>query len=301
MPITKDDKLRFGVSALDLTHKDRAQKDEILVDGTVGKLFYKREDDGQIVSFDALDYEKSALSTALRPMMGASSFKSVDTDFIVYYTANIAGKSELLTSKVTDVGLSDYRLNLSANESGFFIRVRGTNTTNAVASFLETIYKDTAVKNAVSIIFTITEHGANDHVRKISVSCKYNELTLVPLSAVDGDAKDFDISIDSVAYPWLHNAYASLSDEQKADLQKLNFENAKFESDTIDIVTFSTLTDASNLVAYNAAASVKLNMIIPVETMVESFRGGSAYDDDASLVISKDEPDHPCLWRKIMD
>lgn len=300
MAITKDDDLRFGTSALHMDKKEYALNDEMLLDGTTGKIYYKRLTDGQIVSSDSLNYEKSTLSTALRPIMGVSSFKSDPTDFVMYYTANITEKSELLNSTAVDVGLSTHRFNVSAKESGFFIRVRGTDSTNSIVSFLETIYEDTAIKNAVSVIVSITEHGKNDFSHRVSVSCKYNELTLVEITPTDAtNATNFDVVIESVAYPWLRNAYQTLTTEQKADIEKMNHGNKKLESDTIDIITFSSNVEASAL--YSSESRIQLNMVIPVETMAASFTGGSAYNDDTSLVVSREEPDHPCVWRKIMD
>ena len=57
--------MRYGISALGLSHKEYAENDELLVEQSSGKMFYKRESDNQIVSFDNEKYSQETLPVAM--------------------------------------------------------------------------------------------------------------------------------------------------------------------------------------------------------------------------------------------
>ena len=55
------DLIRYGISALNAKNHINAVNDELLVEHSSGEMFYKREDDGQIVSYNS-PYKKSFYS-----------------------------------------------------------------------------------------------------------------------------------------------------------------------------------------------------------------------------------------------
>ena len=95
------DEMRYGISALSMEYREEATNDEILLDPQTGKPYYKREEDGQIVSFDDLSYSQNELPLAMNTaiMNQSLSVTTTSTDFVVYNTIDVAGKIDLFNNE----------------------------------------------------------------------------------------------------------------------------------------------------------------------------------------------------------
>jgi hypothetical protein len=286
MASVNDESLRYGISALDLTHKDIAVKDEMLIHNTDGKIHYKRETDGQIVSYDALEYSNQELISA---MNGALTEMNVglnppESDLIAYHVLNIAGKTSILNTVTMEFGYSSTFT--TANIQGFYIRVRGNNKTNAVVSYLESLQKNT---DSVEFTFSITAHGSTNVTKTVTRSGGFNKLLFVEIPDFDvSNIKTYEIQVVSIFYN-LYSTYNKLSTTQKNLLSSFNDLNAKFEADAIDLVTY--VEALSNTVIYSETDDIKLHQAFSVNTMVN--------ETSESIIVSKEKPTRKCLWVKL--
>ena len=92
-----ESELRYGISALDLKHKDYAVNDELMVSGQNGEMFYKRED-GQIVTSPNQTYNKHDLINSINDVfMTHNEVVVSDGDYIVYNTIDVACRMNLIS------------------------------------------------------------------------------------------------------------------------------------------------------------------------------------------------------------
>lgn len=282
---------RYGISALDLKYKSFAVNDELLVRGHDGKIHYKRED-GQVVSYDSIDYNKKTLIDDICEASMGSNIKASNNDFLTYHTIDISAKNDLLSDSEKDLGLNT-EFRVSKKESCLFFRVRGTDVTNSVISYIETMYnmKSSVQKDTVSLTFAIREIGTGV-VRDMTIGGEYNKMIIVPIVPSSEDVKGYNVKLKSIAYPMFKEGYDSFTDEQKERLHDLNEGNSKFESSIIDIAAYTD--DISDPNIYNSEDGVSLKLILTINQVNDIMSSSE------SIIISEEKPTHSCLWGKVL-
>ena len=242
-----DEQLRYGISALDLKYKEYSVKDELLVNGHDGKMFYKRESDGQIVTSDNLEYNKDELISAINDTLSSNEkIPVLPTDYIVYNTIDIAEKNSILSSGISELNLT-HSFPIQKVNSGFFIRIRGNNTTNAIVSKLTNDYKSKHPDDETSSVLikiTISESGT-DYSEEKMIGVDFDTLTFVKLSPSSPNCTRYNVIINSIEYTTIKLAYNSSL--HKNDMINLNYGNinddglCRLEADMIDFIYYGLL------------------------------------------------------------
>ena len=294
--VNLEEKLRYGISALDLLYREHALNDELMVDGSNGKMHYKRENDGQIVSYETNEYNNQTLVNDIQYAVNKNNtdIPTSDDDFIVYNSIDITGKNDALDhAEIVLEKVEEYRV--SKTESAFFVRIRGNRVTNTCMNFVESYYNDVNPTNEIpSVLFTfnVTEEGTGKNI-DITVKANFNELVLVKLTKSSDSVTGFKIKLKSFTFSLLKSAYNNLKSDTKTLLKSLNYGNEKFEASAIDIVTYTD--DISNPKLYNSEAKSKLELIVPVKN------AKLTYLDSEGFIVSSDKPTHKCIWGKIIN
>lgn len=286
-----ENELRYGISALDLKHKDYAVNDELMVSGQNGEMFYKRED-GQIVTSPGQKYNKNDLINSINEVFMTHNEVTVsDGDYIVYNTIDVAGGMNLISSETYTLG-EESTFTTNKPSSGVFIRIRGNSATNSAMSYLQSKYMSShsEVLPVVSVVLDVTELGTGIN-RKISMNTDFDTLDFVnlyPGISPTAECTGYQIKIESVKFPMVESAYNGLSDTEKSLLSELNYGNTRLEADSIDFIYYTS--DVKDPIIYNETDRVKLNYVIPAkETNRDQF------------VISASQPSHKCMWAKVIE
>lgn len=286
-----ESELRYGISALDLKHKDYAVNDELMVSGQNGEMFYKRED-GQIVTSPNQTYNKHDLINSINDVfMTHNEVVVSDGDYIVYNTIDVACRMNLISPE-TYMLKEESTFTSNKPNSGVFIRIRGNSATNSAISYLQSQYmsRHSEILPAVSVVMLVTELGTGIN-RKITINTDFDTLDFVNLYPGVSPAVNctgYQIKIESVKFPMLEVAYNDLSDTEKSLLSELNYGNTKLEADSIDFIYYTS--DVTNPIIYNETDNIKLNYVVPAkDTNKDQF------------VISSTQPSHKCMWAKVIE
>ena len=151
--------MRFGYSGLDMNFRERAAKDEILIDKRTGEMFYKRKDDGKIVGFNrnlfpVYEYlsEVKSLTTTyssyVRPTKNNCT-KYADTHFM---TTNIdlmdfqfeedeGAPQSFLTGGVFRNPYAR-EFSITQEQNGFFVKLVGRDKDQALVAMVNNVYND---------------------------------------------------------------------------------------------------------------------------------------------------------------
>ena len=281
-----ESELRYGISALDLKHRDYAVNDELMVDGRNGGMLYKRLD-GQVV-VPSLPYGRDDLIMAINRVFDTHKEVVVsDSDYLVYNTIIVNEKMNMLSSKKQDVD-GDLTVTSDKLDSCIFVRVRGNSVTNAIASYLSSRAGDIEAAS-VSCVFKITELGTGA-VRQVTVESLFDTLSYCELCEnlePSAGCTGYQIKLETVSFPLLESVYNTLSDTEKSMLSELNYGNEKSEPSEIDLIYYTR--DSKNAKIYNETNNLKLNYVIPA---------GETNRDD--FVISETQPNHKCMWAKVI-
>lgn len=283
--------MRYGISALGLSHKEYAENDELLVEQSSGKMFYKRESDNQIVSFDNEKYSQETLPVAMNTAieLAKTYIKTNVNNFVTYHTIDISEKTDLLDDSEVNLSIGT-KFNVSKDEGAFYIRIHGDTLTNTIMSYLEKSYP--TCNESMEIVFSIEETSTGT-VQEVVVYTKYNLLTLVKIPEVV-DAVSYEVSVVSVRSMIAKSSYTAQSESIKNLLVALNNGNTKFESTTIDIVSY--VSDISSSTIYNTDDNVKLELMLP-STLIDTI---SISSKSEGIVVSEEKPDRKCVWGKIL-
>lgn len=285
-----ENKLRYGISALDLKYKEYSDNDELMVNGPNGKMYYKRED-GQIVSYDNLEYNKQSLVLALNGAIASSDIKihPSENDYIIYHTIDISGKNDILSDTATEFNFES-SFSISKSVKAFFIRVRGNNNTNSVVSFIESFMND---EESVKFTFTIKAIGDTENSVDVESGGMFNDLLLVKIPDINVEnITRYEVKIKSIKFN-VKPTYNNLVDLQKELIDVVNNNNVKFEADGIDVISY--LDDMSLAIIVSDVDKIKLFSIYTVYDI------NSEKIETEPVVISKELPDHKCLWVKIKE
>lgn len=283
--------LRYGISALDLKHREFAVNDELMVNGKNGEMFYKRED-GQIVTAPNQLYDKKDLINSINDVFMTHNEVTVSNgDCIVYNTIDVSGGINIISDEKYTLN-EDSTFTSDKPDSGVFIRIRGNAATNSIVSYLKSRYESNHPEAlpAVSIVLNINEIGTGTE-KKITINTDFDTLGFASLYsgiAPSSGCTGYQIKIESISFPEIAAAYGELSDTEKSLLSELNYGNTNLEADSIDIIYYTR--DTKNPIIYNKSDNIRLNYVIPAkETNRDQF------------VVSATQPSHKCMWAKIIE
>ena len=280
-----NDDLRYGISALATEYRDIAEPDELLVHMKDGKMFYKRVD-GQIVTAIHNYDRKSLLNDILET---DASIDLPNNTYVSYHTLDISGTNDFSQVNPMNLNIEEIEFKVPMGMHGFFVRIRGNEITNSAVNLIKAIYSTIGPYDKDPEVALVIGLSTFDTDSEITIPCNFNTLTYIPFE----NDEEYTIRIKAISYPKINSALNMLTDEQKAALIQMNMNNEKFESAIIDMVTF--VTDVATLPIYKDEGKVSMQMLFPIETLVnESHTSGSA----GGIVFSNEAPDYPCLWAK---
>lgn len=313
---TLTDSVRYGTSALDIQYKEHALKDELLVQTSDGRIFYKRDGDGQIVTASNGDYNEDTLFNAIRAVNPSFlTNNKIRDEYVIYNTIDISKKMSLLeTNKVNFNFKESTNFRLSKNTDGFFIRIRGNDSTNSIVNILEKSYTPTDDSDddkfiTLELSLSYSESSSSDDqsssngpiiiVRPLPITyeislpikLKFNELTyvqnplvndytsLIRIKSVTFKNDDTEVSYNSL--------YDQMTDKNKTIIGDLNYNNSKLEPTCIDIVSCSdTITD----LYCDETDKVKTVLISSVK------ESQTKYVDSNGIRLDDKRPYQSCLW-----
>lgn len=290
-------KVRYGTSALDLSYKAHAVKDELLIEGNTGKTLYKRPDDGHIVAFDDVDYTAETMSNDMASAIyDTSHIVTASDDYIVYYKMDIRKQTDILMN-TTDIQLTNvHTFRVSGKEKGLFIRVRTSVNTNSVVRYLEELY---SIKNSDSVtkhvILTLEVSEYNETENAVNIiyeNVNLNTLAFIPLTTQLTDTSYFMVKIKSIKFPYLAGVYDSLTNETKELIKEINYGNSKLECTDIDVITY--IDDMSVDGVLSNPNDTKMVLMVPMKESSTSLKNGG-------IIVSKTKPTYECVWGKILN
>ena len=266
----KTNEMRYGISALSMEYKEQATNDELLLDPNTGKPYYKREDDGQIVSFDDLSYSQSELPMAISTALINQSLdvNTVPTDFVAYNTIDVASKVDLFKTEVTELSLDTEFIN-SSTEAIMYVRVYGDVQTNAIMSYLDEAYNKKMAElpedertSLVEVTLSIT---SGESTTDVTVNCKFNTLIAIPLNSYGEDT--YKVKIKSIKSNISEEVFNELASDKQEIIKSFNNGNEKLEITNIDVVSYISDTNQTQLYDTNG---VKLKYILPMTVVTNA-------------------------------
>lgn len=286
----ESEEMRYGISALSTKYKDVAEPDELLVREKDGKMFYKRED-GQIVTASQCYDRKSLISDVLAS--GIDVYNKDSSLYMAYHTVDITGKTNLLNTINTDlVFKGNTSFSLPTGKESFCIRIHGSDIVDTIADFTKLMYEKKHPEDTdpdLTITLRVTKNGSTNIME---LSCKFNKLMYINLG--EGACS---VEVTNIRCQKLAKAFNSLTGSQRTAMYEFNVGNRAFEATTIDVVTF--IKNINDTPIYTTNGEVQLQMLIPVEALIEeSYSTGGT---SSEIILSKEQPDRPCIWGKLTD
>ena len=289
------DLIRYGISALNAKNHINAVNDELLVEHSSGEMFYKRDDDGQIVSYNANDYSNRELQDVISASIILNPINFDINDYMIYHVIDISGTNHMLdTSPITFD--NPYNFIVSKKEACCFFRIHGTNRTNALISILESRLNQN--KNTIRLIIRVTDtlseeipDESNNHV----IECNFNKLNAIYLNnfiSTDSLIGDYKVSIQSIEFINLFDSYNLLTEGEKNAFDEFNMHNNKLEAAKIDFISFISTT--SNILPYADNGRLILHSIIKNSDIEIAALSGN------TVIVSENQPNRPCIWAKII-
>lgn len=310
MPEQEIGDYRYGTSALDISMRAIAENDELLVQAKDGRMYYKRPD-GQIVTA-YLNYDKNSI---IKDMMNAVAFtKTPANGSAICYAIDISMLANLVNGYTETLNLGeDSVIKIPKGGKGFFFRVRGNDTTNTAIEYLTMAHTDpenkepqVKIKIGITPVADATE-ALSPEIAVSTASVLANKITNIPADVeteyeVVADFNDLVfVSIDSttdievrfkeISYPKLFSAWKYIGEEKRQSLINLNMDNKQFEATVLDVVIFSTVTNANENPVYSLESKVAFNMQFPISDYVDEVNAGAG-----GVVMSDTKPEYPCLW-----
>lgn len=286
MSILNDD-ARFGVSALDISHREYAEKDELMLRERDGQMIYKRSD-GQVVAFNS-DYTRKDVIEAVARSHKATGLGSNESG--VYYTIDITEQTDLSESSSSLEVPYAFRVAKSVN--GFYFRVRGTDVTNSIISYLNTFYnKEYPENNAREVLLTVTVVN-DENPTGFNFICEgsFNDLNFVQLPISESESL---ITIKKISFPMATAAYSDISSTVRDKLTEYNYSNTKIEVSMIDLITFESDINSSYVGSIDDMVNFKEFFNLEELKEEEKKNAGNG------IIVSETQPDFDCIWAKVI-
>lgn len=281
--------LRFGISALDLSHRNISEPDELMVRSVDGKIFYKRLD-GQIVSDDNKDFDKLTLENII--YKSGAIANTLNSHFMIYNIINIANRSTMNHAELKSLGIEPMFITCNP-ETGFWIRIRGSEETNAAVTAALTSYNKLYPDNDLNEVSLKIQVSTPNSIQELVYTIKYNELVFIPIPDTFKTAKNpLLVTILGIGYPKISQAFKSINPALMNKLMKMNYDNTFFEPDRLDIVSYTE--DITSDIIYNESEYNHLKMIIPVTQLIYDVQ--SSLSGGSGIVIQEEQPEYECIW-----
>lgn len=292
---------RYGISALDLGHKEYAQDDELMVRGDDGRMYYKRTD-GVIVAYADKDLSESeVISNTMGVLMGIDGLVLPQKEYIVYRTIDTTGKLDLVSS--SDVGI-DRRFNMSPNIPGFFFRIRGNKEVSSAAAILKSIYASRVLNGTdaeVTVKIAVSNNGASEQT--YTVNTILDNVNFIKFTGFTNPT-NYIVKIVSISFPLFKAAYTAAKAVDKTTLKTINNGNETFEINTIDVIGYAKdITSLADEITDDVMIKTVTNSKTAATTYtaqnaaVASVGGIGKYE----IVIQKENPNTECVWGKIIE
>lgn len=211
------EKLRYGVSALDLGLKQFAEADEIMVCHGDGRIFYKRPD-GQIV------FPIPAMSNEIIGMLmpGVKAvYNLVDISSVAAFTSS---------SAAVNTALSSY-FHVSAGEAGLKFALRGNSIVDTAVEIMRDYLKSSGVESTLPEIEVVFNVKVGEEENLFAVQCDYNSITALDLFGVESE-----VNLRAISCPKLYFMWNLLPVELRDSLTRLNFDNPCMELGVMDVM-----------------------------------------------------------------
>lgn len=292
---------RYGISALDLGHKEYAQDDELMVRGDDGRMYYKRTD-GVIVAYADKDLsEAEVISNTMGVLMGIDGLVLPENEYIVYRTIDTTGKLDLVSS--SDVAI-ERRFTMSPNIPGFFFRIRGNKEVSSAAAILKSIYASRVANGTdpeVTVKIAVSNNGASEQT--YTVNTILDKVNFIKFTGFTNPT-NYIVKIVSISFPLFKAAYTAARPVDKTTLQDINNGNETFEINTIDVIGYANdirfLADDNTdgvLIKTVTNSKTASTTYTAQNAAVASVGGIGKYE----IVIQKENPNTECIWGKIIE
>lgn len=276
--------IRYGISALMTDYYKQAEIDELMVDKSTGKIYYKRED-GRVVSTSE-NIEHNRLCNSIAMSFHSNEIESNPSDYVLYHIFDTSEKINMLSNDVIDLG-NDKEFVISKDVNGFFIRLHGTEEINVSVAVVDALSSPSVLKPSVAkFSFYLIKDGGVTSLETMDVP--FNVLVFIPLE--NDTTKDMKIVPKSIQYENFSSSYEALSDEKKGQLKVLNLGNETFKVDVMDLITFAASIGSTTIATEDR--TLLLHSIISMEevSVYEDFiKSMDEYSSEEVLFRLRDE------------
>lgn len=326
-----DDKMRYGISALDSSYHSHAVDDELMVDGASGKMLYKRASDGLVVSHDDTTYSKEDLVEKIIELTNESINLS-DEKLLILLSENvdiIYRSIDIKDLKILGGGNSTTNFPSSISDFSFSVPKYvpviyfGTSVDHmndkVISSAIQETYhrlEYSEDESDIEIMKKITQEAlvsigldvvgvdvngneVGDHIIN-TVSIPYNNLFMFDFSSMfeeDESIDEFIVKVTSISLSPLYDILNSTKLTIDADGL---YGNTDYILSTLDIVSMGmpNLTKA-NISTHTdvTSSSVKLNYRINGYELCKKVLNNSSGN---GIYLSEKEPSRSCIWGKII-
>lgn len=267
--------VRYGISALGTDKYKVAEADELMVEKSTGKMFYKRED-GRVVSMSE-DIEHTRLCNFVASSFLEKKIEPNPDEFVIYHRFDTQNRVNMLSADEVELGIVNEFV-VAKDVNGFFVRFHGTEEMNASVRIVDALTK-TPVPNASKAIFRfdlIKAAGVTSHEE---VEVPFDTITFIEIENTDNvDAK---VVPKSIQYTKFGQAYDFVSATKKGEIKTLNLGNETFKVDIIDFITISAALTTTPIATEDRL--VTLHSVIPmddVSSYLNFIKSADEYKDE---------------------
>lgn len=256
------DEARFGISALDLSHSDVAENDELMVEGLSGRMYYKRPD-GTIVTYNDGDFSPTELLTEIDLVTRDKNIDIADTDYISYHTIDISGMTDILSNGDMSLQTNSESFPVASPENYFFVRVRGNKATTAITSVIENNFKSKSSDDTKSIrliyrVVAVTATNNYTDNADHTIELNFNELASVELpviTGVSGTILKYLVYIRAISFDGFVSKYGELTSAQQTAVTAYMKDATKYEATTIDVISF--INDFADIIIHKKSSTTQ--------------------------------------------
>ena len=321
---------RFAFTLLNVDLAEQSLDDELMMDKNSGEIVYSRKKDKKLVRYsqenvlinDFLSQVKSRISITpgFQIPKCSTSKKAEDTLFI---SSNIALNNFVKDGDGILYNPAPNPFTFSQETNGFFVQLKGRPRDQALIGFLNSIYNKTYenydgtdkasldqkalfanpgyAESHFVINYTVTWYGEDDTEVASETEDGYvvnNSVTLVPFKNTtiysDEEVKKATLRINSISCPKLEKAkiIAEGSPVYQPILNGLT-DSEEIRLINCNISTFIVTDDTTEL----QSSAENVTPIFAVG--LKEFEDTMDQFTSASIVLSENKPDKPCLWARI--
>lgn len=242
--INNSEVLRYGISALDLSHKNFAENDELMIDSKSGKIYYKRPD-GYIISADDNDYSPHELLDEIKKINQQNplsmDLKHLFNCHLKYFTINLSGVNIKTTTSYTPFTSFSDNFKMHCRLNRIYFRIRGSNEVNKIMSIIESNNNYNGRCRVYGKIEYNTKNSSNAIIQtgvQSSESVRFNKLSKLDFNVDISDASAqinnfFLFNVEGIGCA-INNDYNALN--TNGILDEINNNNSTLEPTFLDII-----------------------------------------------------------------